>query len=55
MFEDILVWMIVAAALLFLLRHFRQSFRPKSNCGGGCSCSNVDWKSIEKRALQEKK
>jgi hypothetical protein len=55
MLEDIIVWIFVAAAVLFLLRHFRQSFSPKSNCGGGCSCSNVDWQSIEKQALQEKK
>jgi len=54
MIEDILVWILVAAALLFLIRHFSKLTKSNAGCGNNCSCPSIDWKAIEKRALQEK-
>lgn len=38
--QDLLVWIIIAGAAAYLVRHFKTQFAVKSSCGkacGGCS------------------
>lgn len=46
--DDIIVWIIVFFAIVYLFYHFSRQFSPKRNCSGGCkSCSaKIDWDKV---------
>jgi len=49
MIQQIIILILVVAATAYLVNIFRKTFNTKSGaCPGGCGCSNIDIKKIEK-------
>ena len=56
MIQEIILWLVFAAALFYLGRLAYQSFSGDSSCPKGCgSCNAVDFKKIQEQIREKEK